>query len=97
MGLISLGFFGVYLTFAKSKKDHYVEKGIPFLIVANLLNGRWLYLWLTENILLSVICMGLIFLSLYKVVTRLRMELWDAPMKVIVLVLASIFTLGGLW
>lgn len=86
LGLVVFGVFSVYLAFVKPTKYHHVQQGIPFLIVANLLNAVWVYLWLTENILLSVICMALIFLSLLKVVINLRMELWDAPCKVIVFV-----------
>jgi len=86
LGLLAFGIFAVYLAFAKPYKYHHVEKGVPFLIIANLLNGAWVYLWLTENILLSVICMALIFMSLFKGVVSLRMELWDAPMKVIAFV-----------
>ena len=86
LGLIAFGIFAVYLAFSKPEKYHYVEKGIPFLIVANLLNGAWVYLWLTENILLSLICMILIFLGLLKVVINLQMEIHDVPVKIIALV-----------
>ena len=86
LGLIAFGIFAVYLAFKKPDKYPHVEKAIPLMIVTNLLNGAWVYLWLTENILLSVFCMILIFLSLLRIVINLRMEIWDAPCKVIVLV-----------
>lgn len=86
LGLVAFGFFAVYLAFSRPEKYHHVEKGVPYLILANLLNGAWVYLWLTENILASVICMILIFLSLLKIIINFRMELWDAPMKIIAFV-----------
>lgn len=86
MGLVAFAFFVVYLAFKKPERYSLVERAIPLMIVSNLLNGTWVYLWLTENILASVICMGLIFLSLLKIIVDLRMEIWDAPCKIIVFV-----------
>jgi hypothetical protein len=56
------------------------------MIITNLLNGAWVYYWFIEEILISVIVMGLIFSCLLKIVINLRMEIWDAPCKVIALV-----------
>ena len=86
LSLVAFGAFAVYLAFAKPDKYSYVEKGLPFLLLANILNGTWVYLWFNENILGSVICMIFIFLSLLKVVLNLRMELDDVPCKVIAFV-----------
>ena len=86
LALIAFGIFAVYLAFKKPDKYPHVEKAIPLMIVTNLLNGAWVYLWLTENILLSVFCMVLIFLSLLKIVVDLKMEIWDPACKIIVFV-----------
>lgn len=86
LGLIAFGVFAVYLAFASPDKYHHVEKAIPLMIAVNVANGAWVYLWLSENILLSVFCMILIFLSLLKIVVDLKMEIWDPACKIIVFV-----------
>lgn len=86
LGLIIFSVFATYLAFRRPDKYHYVKRAVPFMILTNLLNGAWVYLWLTENILASVVCMVLIFLSLLKIIINIRMELWDAPLKIIALV-----------
>ncbi len=86
LGLIVFGIFAVYLAFSKPDKYHYVEKGVPLMIGVNLLNGAWVYYWLAEDIFFSVLIMFWMFSWLLKTILKLRMELWDAPMKIIALV-----------
>lgn len=86
LGLVAFGVFAVYLAFIKPKAYHHVDKAIPLMIGVNLLNGLWVYYWLTEDIQMSVIVMFLIFSWLLKIIFKLRMEIWDAPCKVIALV-----------
>jgi len=86
LGLIVFGAFAIYLAFTKPDKYHHVEKAIPLMIGVNLLNGAWVYYWLTEDILMSVVIMFLIFSWLLRMIIKLRMEMWDAPCKVIALV-----------
>jgi len=86
LGLIVFGVFAVYLAFTKPDKYHHVEKAIPLMIGVNLLNGAWVYYWLTEDILMSVIIMFLMFSWFLRIIIQLKMELWDAPCKVIALI-----------
>ena len=68
------------------EKYSHVEKAIPLMIGVNLLNGAWVYYWLTEEILMSLIVMFLMFSWLLKIIISLRMEIWDAPLKIIAMV-----------
>jgi hypothetical protein len=86
LGLIAFGIFAVYLAFKKPESYFHVEKAIPLMIGVNLLNGAWVYYWLTEEILMSLIIMFLMFSWLLKIIISLRMEIWDAPCKIIALV-----------
>ncbi len=50
----------------------FLEKAGPFLIIANLANGLWIWLWLTERTGASVIAMLVILISLIIVLLKLR-------------------------
>lgn len=86
-GLIYLGllFFIGFQWFAliKQKNVEIIEKTGLFFIIANLANIGWLFLWLYEFVGLSVIAMIILFLSLIKIVQRLDLEMWDAPVRII--------------
>lgn len=58
----------------------------PWLMVANVGNAIWIWLWLTELTGASVAAMGVILLSLIMIIRRTNMERWDAAFPVIALV-----------
>lgn len=83
-GIIYLGLFyqAIYFlrqAFKESGEHQAILKSTPWLILANLANGVWIWLWLTEHLLLSVIVLFLITAFLLIAVIKLNMERWDAP------------------
>ncbi|KAB2808611.1 hypothetical protein [Phaeocystidibacter luteus] len=54
--------------------------------VSNLANGLWVFAWVHEQFVLSVILMLTLLFSLTQLVIKLRLEIWDAPMRVMLTV-----------
>lgn len=82
---LSLTAQAIYLVksaFSKGESQFIPQMG-PFLILANLLNGAWLWFWLTEQTGWSVVIMLGILASLVLVILRLNMERWHAPRFII--------------
>lgn len=71
-----------YLT---KKEDQLREIGIWFL-VSNLANTLWIMSWTSLMIDTSVIVIFLLLLSLIQLTVRLRLEIWDAPVRIIMFV-----------
>lgn len=61
------------------------QTGIYF-IVANLANIAWIFLWVNELVGLSVLVMLVLLWSLIKLTIRLKLEIWDAPVRIIMFV-----------
>jgi len=57
-----------------------------WLIIANLANALWIISWTNEFLGMSLIFMAVLLLSLIQLVIRLRLEVWDAPVRIIALV-----------
>lgn len=57
-----------------------------WLIVANLCNAAWVYVWLNEYVGLSVVVMFVLLFSLIQLTKNLRLEIWDAPVRIIAFV-----------
>jgi hypothetical protein len=57
-----------------------------WLIVANLCNAAWVVVWLNEYVALSVVVMFILLFSLIKLTLNLRLEIWDAPVRIIAFV-----------
>lgn len=83
-----LVFFVAYQWFAwlKHREGREIEQTGLWLIVANLANGFWIGAWLSESIGLSVLLIFILLISLLALTVRLRMEIWDAPLRIIVFV-----------
>jgi len=58
------------------------NSGIWFAL-SNIFNGIWIVVWTNEWIGLSVLVIFLLLFSLIQLVIRLRLEIWDAPKKII--------------
>jgi len=89
-GLIYLGLilFLVYQWigyFNKQNNTSLEPSGIWFT-VANLSNALWIYVWVNEQIFLSIIVILVLLFSLIQLVLRLRLETYDAPLKTLFLV-----------
>ncbi|MGK7389666.1 MAG: hypothetical protein ACNS60_04920 [Candidatus Cyclobacteriaceae bacterium M2_1C_046] len=74
-----------YAYFVKKEKHLIKQIGLWF-IIANFCNSLWLLAWLLENFAISVILMLFLLYSLIRIVRRLNMENWDAPLRVIAFV-----------
>jgi hypothetical protein len=83
LGLLALGIYQVRKVFFDRKGDEFVLQMGPWLIITNLANGAWVWVWLSEYPGLSVILMILMLVSLILVILRLNMERWDAPFSLI--------------
>lgn len=80
--------FTGYQWFAWTKgknEDSLKPTGIWFLL-ANLANALWVVVWLNEWLGLSVLIIFLLLFCLILLVVRLRLECWDAPLRIILCV-----------
>jgi hypothetical protein len=81
-GLISFTGFQ-WFSIVKQRNLEVIEKTALFFLTANLANIGWIFLWLYDYIGLSVIAMVILLLCLIKIIQRLDMEMWDAPVRII--------------
>lgn len=65
--------------------DHIIDAGLWFTI-SNLANAAWMYVWLNEWLGISVAVMLLLLTSLLMLMVKLRLEIWDAPLAIILFV-----------
>lgn len=54
--------------------------------LTNLANACWVLSWVNEHLLLSVLCMFTLLFALTQLTLRLRLEVWDAPVRTIAFV-----------
>lgn len=82
--LLLLAFVGFqwWCYFKKSNLDNIDHTGNYFFI-SNLANIGWLFLWLNDFIGLSVIVMFILLITLIILSIRLKLEVWDAPVRII--------------
>lgn len=78
-GIIYLALFAfsvklLFIAFKDTNKDNIIRKIGPWMIIANILNGVWIFAWLSEYTGLSVVIMFSILISLLLIIIRLNME-----------------------
>lgn len=83
LGLFAHGIYQVRVVYSRKKDDAFVMKMGPWLIIANLANGCWVWFWLNKLTGISVIMMLIILVSLIILILRLNMERRDAPVNII--------------
>ncbi len=83
IGLIVFCVNQLLLAFKGGENSESILQTGPWLILANVGNGAWLWFWLNEQTGVSVLVMTFILFSLIQVIRRLNMERWDAPSSVI--------------
>ena len=86
LSLIALAMYQIKLAFWSFDDSNSILKIGPWLSIANIGNAAWLWFWLNEQTAISVIIMLLILFSLIKVILRLNMARWDAPVKEIIFI-----------
>ena len=70
----------------KHKQDaELTQTGIWFAL-GNIANGTWIVAWLSESIGTSLLLMAVLLVSLIVLTIELRLELWDAPKRIIAFV-----------
>lgn len=87
-GLIFLSLFAQAIFFLRrafdaEKDSDFLSQIGPYLIMANIGNGLWIYMWLMEHTGISVIVMLGILSSLVITILNTNMERWDAPRPII--------------
>ncbi|MCE7056588.1 hypothetical protein LZF95_18030 [Algoriphagus sp. AGSA1] len=83
LSLMVQAVFFIIRAFNPSKDSDFLTQIGPYLIMANICNGLWLYMWLMENTGISVIVMLGILASLVIVILNTNMERWNAPRPII--------------
>lgn len=86
LSLIAYVFFQLKRAYKDSVETNFIEETGPWFAVANFANAAWVMVWLYEYTFLSVILMLVILFSLIRIIINTRMELWDAPLKIIAFV-----------
>lgn len=82
IALLAYSIYQIHCAFSDADSE-IVDRTGPWFILANLANTAWVVAWLYEETWLSVILMFVILFSLIMIIWRTKMELWDAPLKVI--------------
>lgn len=75
-----------WLEYSKGWKDESLSKSGIWFALSNVFNGLWIVVWTNELLGLSVLVIFLLLFCLIQLVLRLRLELWDAPKRVIFMV-----------
>ncbi len=70
----------------KHKKDENLIKTNFWFAFSNLANGFWILAWLNDFIGISVILMLILLFCLIMLTVQLRLETWDAPVRIIAFV-----------
>lgn len=83
LGLLVLAGNQLRLAFRGGEHADSIVKIGPWLSIANVANGLWVWFWLHEQPGICVLLIFLILFSLMRIVLGLNMERWDAPLSVI--------------
>ena len=75
-----------WVTWLKNKEDAELKQTGIWFGVSNLANGFWIVAWLNEAMGISVLLMLVLLVSLIVLTGRLRLEIWDAPVRIIAFV-----------
>lgn len=82
--LLLIGFVAYQWVGRNSEKDKQSLKPTAWwFVISNLANILWIVSWTNEYLGLSLIFMFLLLFSLVQLVLRLRLEIWDAPVRII--------------
>ena len=85
--LLLIAFTGYqWYAYMKHRQDADLNRTGIWFAVSNLANGLWVAAFLTGSIGLSVLVMLVLLLSLIMLTVRLRLEIWDAPVRTIAFV-----------
>ena len=74
-----------YAWFSKREDTALKQTGLWFAL-GNIANGLWIVAWLNESMSISVLLIFILLFSLIMLTLRLRLEIWDAPLRTIIFV-----------
>ncbi|MEB2775758.1 hypothetical protein SYJ56_10610 [Algoriphagus sp. D3-2-R+10] len=83
LALFVQGIFFISRAFSPTRDSDFLSQIGPYLIMANIGNGLWIYIWLMEYTGVSIIVMFGILASLLITILNTNMERWDAPRPII--------------
>jgi hypothetical protein len=72
-----------WYSYYKLKQDTEIKQTGLWLALANIANGLWIIAWLNEAIGLSVLLIFTLLVSLIAITVRHRLEIWNAPKRII--------------
>ncbi len=85
--LLLLLFVGYqWYAWLKNREDTALKQTGLWFALGNLANGLWIFAWLNEYMGISVVLIFLLLFSLIMLTLRLRLEIWDAPLRTIAFV-----------
>ena len=85
ISLLAYGIFQVRRAFSNALND-FIEQTKYWFLIANLLNAAWVFAFVYDYTLLSILIMLGILFSLIKIIIHTNMERWDAPIEIIAFV-----------
>lgn len=74
-----------YAWFKNKQEGELMQTGLWFAL-GNVANGLWMAFWLNNYIAVSVLLIFTLLLSLIMLTIKLRLEIWDAPLRIIAFV-----------
>lgn len=85
--LLLIGFVGYqWYAYFNGRNEDSLNPAGGWFSLANIFNALWVFAWVHEALGLSVLIMLLLLFSLLRLVMRLRLEIWDAPLRIILFV-----------
>ncbi|MEL7586205.1 MAG: hypothetical protein AAGU19_05785 [Prolixibacteraceae bacterium] len=85
--LLLLAFAGYqWFAWLKHRDSQYLKLTGMWFALGNLVNGFWILSWTSGSIGLSLGLIGILLLSLLVLMVKLRLETWDAPVRIIAFV-----------
>ena len=75
-----------WFAWLKRKDDTELKQTGIWFGVSSLANGLWIVAWLNESLGISVLLIVILLCSLIVLTGRLRLEIWDAPLRIIAFV-----------
>ncbi|MCB2207759.1 MAG: hypothetical protein KQH67_05635 [Bacteroidetes bacterium] len=85
--LLLIAFTGFqWYNWLKNRQDHELNKTAFWFALANIANGLWIYAWLNLFLGITIFLMLVLLISLIVLTFQLRLEIWDAPLRIVVFV-----------
>jgi hypothetical protein len=78
--------FQWYVWRQKRAASNLIDKIGYYFIFSNLANIVWVFVWVHDQIALSLLFIGILSGALFKIIQRLDLERWNAPFQVILFV-----------